>query len=283
MPPMRRRAYCGPVQAVILDWAGTAVDYGSWAPVAVFLRLFEQHGVTITPEDARAGMGLMKKDHLRAILARPTVAAAWRSVSGAPPTEHDIDELFAQFIPLQLSVVQDYAIPVPGLIDVVKEIRKRGIKIGSTTGYLRAMMDMLAPAAAAHGYRPDSIVCPDDVPAGRPAPWMCFRNAMQLGVYPMAALVKVGDTPVDIEEGLNAGMWTVGVTLTGSLLGLTQTDVDALTPSERVEAHTRIGEQLRAAGAHHIIEGIWDLPHAIDEIEERLQRGETPVMESWQS
>ncbi|PMP81902.1 MAG: phosphonoacetaldehyde hydrolase, partial [Roseiflexus castenholzii] len=69
MPPMKRRAYCGPVQAVILDWAGTAVDYGSWAPVAVFLRLFEQHGVTITPEDARAGMGLMKKDHLRAILA----------------------------------------------------------------------------------------------------------------------------------------------------------------------------------------------------------------------
>jgi phosphonoacetaldehyde hydrolase len=277
MHPMLRRAYSGPIRAVILDWAGTAVDYGSWAPVAVFLRLFEQCGVIITPEDARAGMGLMKKDHLRAILARPAVAAAWQSVCGAPPAEHDIERLFAQFIPLQMSVVRDYAVPIPGLLDALAALRERAIKIGSTTGYLRAMMDILAPAAAAHGYRPDSIVCPDDVPVGRPAPWMCFQNAMQLGVYPMAALVKVGDTPVDIEEGLNAGMWTVGVTLTGNLLGLTRTDVDALTPSERAEAHARIGEQLRAAGAHLIIEGVWDLLRAIDEIEERIRCGETPA------
>ncbi len=278
MQSMAQRTYRGPIRAVILDWAGTAVDYGSWAPVAVFLRLFEQRGVTITPEDARAGMGLMKKDHLRAILDRPTVAAAWRSVYGAPPAEHDIEDLFAQFVPLQLSVVQEYATPVPGLLDTLEVLRKRGIKIGSTTGYLRAMMDMLAPAAAAQGYVPDSIVCPDDVPAGRPAPWMCFQNAMNLGVYPMAAMVKAGDTPVDIEEGLNAGMWTVGVTLTGSLLGLTGASVAALTPQEREDAHARIGAQLVAVGAHLVIEGVWDLPRAIDDIEDRMRRGETPTV-----
>lgn len=278
MQPTAQRTYRGPVRGVILDWAGTAVDYGAFAPVAVFMRLFEQRGVPITAEDARAGMGLMKKDHLRAILERPTVAAAWRSVHGAPPDERDINELFDQFVPLQLSVVREYAAPIPGLIDAVTELRARGVRIGSTTGYLRAMMDMLAPAAATHGYRPDSIICPDDVPAGRPAPWMCFQNAMRLGVYPMAALVKVGDTPVDIEEGLNAGMWTVGVTLTGSLLGLTEACVNSLTPSERAEAHTRIGEQLYAAGAHLVIEGVWDLPRAIDDIEARIQRGETPTL-----
>ncbi|MCS6839747.1 MAG: phosphonoacetaldehyde hydrolase [Roseiflexus sp.] len=278
MQPQAQRTYCGPVRGVILDWAGTAVDYGSFAPVAVFVRLFEQRGVPITPADARAGMGLMKKDHLRAILERPAVAAAWRSVYGAPPAERDINELFAQFVPLQMSVVQEYATPVPGLIDAVTELRKRGVRIGTTTGYLRAMMDILAPAAAARGYRPDSIVCPDDVPAGRPAPWMCFQNAMRLGVYPMAALVKVGDTLADIEEGLNAGMWTVGVTLTSSLLGLTESEVGALTPSERADAHARIGEQLYAVGAHLVIEGVWDLPRAIDEIEDRIQRGETPTM-----
>lgn len=278
MQPTAQRTYRGPVRGVILDWAGTAVDYGAFAPVAVFVRLFEQRGVPITPEDARAGMGLMKKDHLRAILDRPAIAAAWRSVYGAPPAEQHIDELFEQFIPLQLSVVREYATPIPGLIDAITELRKRGVRIGTTTGYLRAMMDILAPAAAAHGYRPDSIVCPDEVPAGRPAPWMCFQNAMRLGVYPMAALVKVGDTPVDIEEGLNAGMWTVGVTLTGNLLGLTEAEVNALTPSDRVEAHTRIGEQLYAAGAHLVIEGVWDLPRAINEIEARIRRGETPTM-----
>ena len=160
-----RRRYRGAIGAVILDWAGTAVDYGSFAPTAVFLRLFADRGVVITPEDARAGMGLMKKDHLRTILARPTVSSAWQSVHGAPPSEPDIDDLFEQFIPLQTAVLKEHAEPIPGVIEATAELRKRGIKIGSTTGYLRAMMATLAPIAAAHGYHPDCIVCPDDVPA----------------------------------------------------------------------------------------------------------------------
>ena len=273
-----RRRYRGAIGAVILDWAGTAVDYGSFAPIAVFLRLFADQGVVITPEDARAGMGLMKKDHLRTILARPTVRSAWQSVHGAPPSEPDIDGLFEQFIPLQTSVLKEYAEPIPGMIEATVELRKRGIKIGSTTGYLRAMMATLAPIAAAHGYHPDCIVCPDDVPAGRPAPWMCFMNAMRLEVYPMAALIKVGDTPVDIEEGLNVGMWTIGVTLTGNLLGKTRSDVEALSPQQRASIHAQIGEQLLAAGAHLVIEGVWDLPCAVQQIEERMLHGETPLM-----
>ncbi len=277
MTTITRRPYRGPLRAVILDWAGTAVDHGSFAPTTVFLRLFADRGVPITPDDARAGMGLMKKEHLRVILARPVVAAAWEAVHGAPPTAGDIEDLFDRFVPLQLAVLADHAEPIPGLLETVAELRWRGLKIGSTTGYLRAMMDVLAPAAAARGYAPDCLVCSDEVPAGRPAPWMCFLNAMRLGVYPMAALVKVGDTPVDIEEGLNAGMWTVGVTLTGSPLGLTAAEVAALTPQERAEAHARIGGQLLAAGTHLVIEGIGDLPGAIDELEARLRRGETPL------
>lgn len=272
-----QRSYRGPLRAVILDWAGTAVDYGSFAPSTVFLRLFASRGVTVSMDDVRAGMGLMKQDHLRAILARPAVAAAWQAVHGEPATATDLDELFASFVPLQLSVLADYAEPIPGVLNALAELRGRGIAIGSTTGYLRAMMDVLAPAAAARGYAPDSLVCPDEVPAGRPAPWMCFQNAMRLGVYPMAALAKVGDTPVDIEEGVNAGMWTVGVTLTGSLLGQTVAEVERLTPAARAAAHARIGDQLLAAGAHLVIEGAWALPEAIDALEARLRRGETPL------
>jgi phosphonoacetaldehyde hydrolase len=277
MTTIIQRPYRGPLRAVLLDWAGTAVDHGSFAPTTAFLRLFADRGAQITPDDARAGMGLMKKEHLRVILNRPAVAAAWEAVHGAPPTAGDIEDLFARFVPLQLAVLADHAEPIPGLLETVAELRRRGLKIGSTTGYLRAMMDVLAPAAAARGYAPDCLVCSDEVPAGRPAPWMCFLNAMRLGVYPMAALVKVGDTPVDIEEGLNAGMWTVGVTLTGSPPGLTAAEVADLTPQERADAHARIGGQLLAAGAHLVIEGIGDLPGAIDELEARLRRGETPL------
>lgn len=271
-----RRVYRGPVRAVILDWAGTTVDYGSFAPTAVFFRLFKSRGITITADDARSGMGLMKKDHLRAILARPAVAEAWRAVHGAPATDADVDEMFEQFVLLQTAVLADYADPIPGLLDVLKELRGRGIKIGSTTGYLSEMMAVLGPEAARRGYAPDCIVCPDHVPAGRPYPWMCYLNAIQLGVYPNEAIVKVGDSLPDIEEGLNAGMWSVGVALTGNLLGLTQVEVEALAPEERQAARERIAEQLYRAGAHEVIDGIWDLPQALARIEHRLAQGERP-------
>ncbi len=271
-----RRSYRGPVKAVVLDWAGTAVDYGSFAPTAVFLRLFESRGVTISPSDARSGMGLMKKDHLRAILARPAVAMAWQAARGAPATENDIEDLFENFIPMQVAILADYAEPIPGLLDVLRELRSRGIKIGSTTGYLRSMMDILAPEAARRGYSPDCIICPDEVPAGRPYPWMCYQNAIQLGVYPMEALVKVGDTVPDIEEGLNAGMWSVGISLTGNLLGLREAEVNALDESQREAARREAESHLYRAGAHSVVNGIWGLPAVLDEIEYRLEHGDHP-------
>jgi len=64
------------------------------------------------------------------------------------------------------------------------------------------MMEVLAPKAKENGYEPDCIVCPDEVPAGRPFPWMCYENAIRLGAYPMQAIVKVGDTLPDIERRL---------------------------------------------------------------------------------
>ena len=103
---------------------------------------------------------------------------------------------------------------------------------------------------------------------------MCYQNAIRLNVFPMQAMVKVGDTVVDIEEGLNAGMWTVGISLTGNLLGLTESQVNALPSEERESARKRIEAQLYQAGAHVVIDGIWDLPRAINEIEYRLTDGE---------
>ncbi|WP_345324396.1 HAD hydrolase-like protein [Candidatus Villigracilis proximus] len=157
---------------------------------------------------------------------------------------------------------------------MVQELRDRDMKIGTTTGYLRSMMDILAPKAKENGYEPDCIVCPDEVPAGRPYPWMCYQNAIQLGVFPMQAIVKVGDTLVDIEEGLNAGMWTVGLSLTGNLLGLKEAEVNALSEEDKESALEKIEAQFYQTDAHYVIEGIWDLPDVLDDIEFRLAQVE---------
>lgn len=270
------RSYIGGVQAVILDWAGTTVDFGSFAPTAVFVRLFERHGVAITPTHARSGMGLMKKDHLRAILQLPEVRAAWEAVHGAPAGDADVDRLYADFEPLQIDVVADYARPIPGLLETVAFIRSRGWKIGTTTGYTRPMMEVLAQAARAYGYEPDAIVTPSDAPAGRPYPWMCYKLAIELQVYPMAAMVKVGDTLPDIEEGLNAGMWTVGVALTGNMVGLSEAEFAQLSAEEVAALRREVGARFFAAGAHYVIDSIADLPPVLERIDARVRNGEEP-------
>ncbi|MBI5950042.1 MAG: phosphonoacetaldehyde hydrolase [Chloroflexi bacterium] len=272
-----RRTYRGPVQAVILDWAGTTVDFGSFAPTAVFIRLFESQGVAITATDARSGMGLMKKDHLRTILSRPSVAEAWKVAHGSYASEADIDNLFENFVPMQIDVLKEYAEPIPGCLEAIDELRESNIKIGSTTGYIRSMMDVLAPVAKEKGYDPDCIVCPDEVPAGRPFPWMIYQNLMQLDVYPMQSVVKVGDTLADIEEGLNAGVWTVGISLTGNLIGLSREQLAELSDEEQLSAQEKAEDQLYRAGAHYVIDGIWDLSSVLKEINNRLSAGESPA------
>ena len=211
-----------PVRLVVFDWAGTTIDHGCFAPVQPFVDALAAANVEITIAEARQPMGLSKRDHLCAILAMPRVAARWREVHHRDVVEADIDMLFhEQFMPRQLQCVRDCCDFVPGLLECVGELRARGIKIATSTGYFAEAARIVFDLAAQRGYRPDLNNCPDDVRAGRPAPWMIFRSMAALDVYPPSAVVKVGDTVPDIEEGLNAGAWSVGVTHTGSDVGMT--------------------------------------------------------------
>ncbi len=214
------------IEAVIFDWAGTTVDYGCFAPLEVFMKIFQKRGVEITAAEARKPMGLLKIDHVRALTEMPRIADEWKGVFGQLPTEADIHEMYEEFEEILFSILPSYATPIDEVKEVIASLRERGIKIGSTTGYTREMMEIVAKEAALQGYKPDFLVTPDDVPAGRPYPWMCYKNAMELGVYPMNHMIKVGDTVSDMKEGRNAGMWTVGVILGSSELGLTEEEVE---------------------------------------------------------
>jgi len=270
------RSYRGPLQAVIVDWAGTTVDYGCFSPTAPFVQVFASRGVTLTLAQARAPMGLMKRDHIRAIAQMPAVAEQWQAVNGQPCTEADIDALFDKFVPLQLAILREYAAPIPGVVETIARLRQHGLKIGSSTGYTRAMMEILAPEAARRGFAPDSWVCSTDVPQGRPAPWMIYHNAQNLNVFPMEALVKIGDTIPDIEEGLNAGAWTVGVARTGNELGLSESEVAELAPTELQQRLDKIKQRFLQAGAHYVIDSLADCWPVLEHINQRLKKGQKP-------
>ncbi|WP_431809764.1 phosphonoacetaldehyde hydrolase [Brevibacillus agri] len=264
------------MKAVIFDWAGTMVDYGCFAPLAVFLQVFQKRGIALAIDEAREPMGMLKRDHIRALCQMERVAALWQEKFGRAPDEKDVDELYADFEPLLMATLHDYATPVPGALELVARLRERGLKIGSTTGYTREMMNVVAASAKRQGYEPDALVTPSEVSAGRPYPWMCYQNALLLGVYPMSELVKVGDTTSDMQEGRNAGMWTVGVLKGGSELGLSQQEVADM-PAEELQARlANAAARLKAAGAHYVIEEIGRLDEVLDKIERRQAAGEHP-------
>jgi phosphonoacetaldehyde hydrolase len=270
---MRARAS---VRLVIFDWAGTTVDHGSRGPLLPFVRAFAARGVEITEAEARGPMGVHKKDHIRALLRSPAIARRWRERHGSDATPGDVDELYRLFMPLQLEVIDAFADPVPGLLDCVGWLRGNGVAVGATTGYFRAAAERVYRAAAAQGYRPDHCVCAEEVSAGRPAPWMVFRVMEALGVYPPAAVVKVGDTVPDIGEGLAAGAWSVGVLRSSSAVGCTEQEWDALPPPEQVRRLAGCRENLLAAGAHAVVETLAELPAVLNDIDARLGRGEKP-------
>ncbi len=271
-----RRSYRGPLRGVILDWAGTTMDYGCFAPAVVFREVFKRKGVAITIEQAREPMGAHKKVHIRQISRMEPVAQKWEEVRGRRPNEDDVGEMFADFVPLQLACLAEYADLIPGTLEAVAEFRRLGMKVGSTTGYTEEMMELLCSEAERRGYVPDATVCATQVPAGRPAPWMCLQNAFDLQIYPMEALVKVGDTLPDISEGLNAGMWTIGLAKTGNEMGMTEAEVEALEPEVRADKLDRAYQRMYHAGAHYVVDGIADTPPLLAEISTRLARGERP-------
>jgi phosphonoacetaldehyde hydrolase len=260
------------LRAVIFDWAGTTVDYGSRAPAAVFLEIFRRSGVEITSAEAREPMGRAKRDHIQAILAMPRVAEAWKRARGTSPANADIDRLYAEFLPLQLATLAQHADVIPGVPEVVAECRRRGLGVGSSTGYTRALMDVVEPLARQGGFAPDAIICADDVPQGRPYPWMLFRAAEKLNAYPPAALVAVDDTPVGIEAGKNAGAWTVAVTRSGNSLGLSQAETEALEPADLKRRIDTAAADFRRLGADYVIDSVADLVPVLDDIGARLKQ-----------
>lgn len=271
-----RRHYHGPVRLVVFDWAGTTIDFGCMAPAGAFAELFARHGVRATIEEARGPMGMHKRDHIRTMLTYPSIARQWAEKHGHAATEAEVEALFQEFIPMQLEVLPNYCGLIPGIVETAAALRVHGILLGGTTGYNEEMMNICLAAAKKQGYAPDASFAGSQVPAGRPAPWMAVRVAMELGVYPFESIVKVGDTVTDIQEGLNGGMWSVGVTVTGNEVGLSPADWAALPHAEQARLNALARAKLFEAGAHFVIDGVADLPPVIDAISARLQRGERP-------
>ncbi len=252
------------IELVVFDWAGTTVDYGSGAPSEVFGKVFRAAGIDFTKEEIDGPMGLEKKAHIRRLLSTESGSRQWTEKYGRPWNEDDVDNLYENFEAALHEVVAERSDPLEGVPETVARLRKAGLKIGSTTGYNDWMMEQVRPRAAAGGYEPDCVVTPDTTGIGRPSPFMLFECMRRLHVYPACRVVKVGDTAVDMEEGVNAGTFCIGILTGSSLLGLTKEQYESMSEKELKARKEKAADRYFKAGADLVIDSIRDLPEAID-------------------
>ncbi|MGL5379564.1 phosphonoacetaldehyde hydrolase [Clostridium sp.] len=264
------------IQGVIFDWAGTTMDYGCFSPVGAFMDAFKEIGIDLTIEEAREPMGKLKIDHTRAILEMNSVKERFYKLFNRESNEEDVNKLYKGFEDVLFKTLKDYVDLNPYVLDTISELRAKEIKIGSTTGYTKEMMDVILPIAKEKGYSPDFCIASDQLGYGRPYPYMMYENARALNIYPQKSLVKVGDTVVDMQEGVNAGTWAVGLVLGSSELGLTLEEVKNMDKDLLENKMEEVRKKLFAAGAHYVIDDMSGLIDVIEDINRKLEDGVNP-------
>ena len=262
------------VKACVLDWSGTVCDKYTMAPAVTFQQTFAEHGIRVSVNQCREPMGLRKDLHLEHMLFNDgDIQQQWSLTYKRRPQDVDVTSLYTTFIPLQMLCLKDHATLIPGTLETFETLQgEQGIKMGSTTGFTRQMIDILNHEAALQGVELDSTVGGDEVEHGcRPSPHMLFQNLDNMNIDDVHTVVKVDDTVGGIQEGLNAGCWTVGVSRYSNYMNIESEEHEkSLSPEQLEERNRASAEKLRAAGAHYVVDSIADLPDVVEKINKRL-------------
>ena len=272
------RVYQGRVKGLVLDWSGTTADEYVIAPAVVFVDVFKKFDVEISMTEAREPMGLRKDLHILELTKLPKIRERWNKVHGRYPDQGDVDRMFADFVPMQLDCLRKYTNLLPHVADVTQEFQKEGIKIGSSTGFVRSMVDILEEDAKKQGYTPDASVAGDEVVNGaRPKPFMVYRNLDLMNVHPIQSVVKVDDTVGGVGEALEAGCWGVGIARYSNYMDMDTLEEAQSLPKDEIQRRlVKTRDILQKAGAHYVINTFDELPGVVEEINLRLSKGERP-------
>ncbi len=265
------------IRAVVFDWAGTIIDFGSLAPMGAFVKLFANHGIEISIAQARVPMGLPKLAHIKALGQMPAIADQWQTLHGQSFSDADAESLLREFEPMSARAALEHSDFIPGFLETYAWLKSSDIGVATTTGYTRTIMTPLIALAKDAGFDPTLVVCCDDVAKSRPDPMGMQRCMEALGLVDIPQLVvKVDDTEPGLQEGRNAGCWAVGVAASGNALGWSLEQWNAANLETRAQVLAEATECLIKAGAHEVVASVADLGRALERIAIRMNSGETP-------
>jgi phosphonatase-like hydrolase len=196
------------IKLVVFDIAGTTVkDNGEIA--TAFHDAMKEHGYDIPHEKIYPLMGYKKPEAIRMMLEEYETDVA------AVTTEY-INDIHDRFIELMLEYYThtNELQPLPHAEEVFARLRERGIKIGLDTGFSTNITNVIIERLGwLKDGKIDYVVCSNEVPAGRPHPYMIQKMMQAAGIEDSKQVIKIGDTEVDINEGKNAGcLYSIGVT-----------------------------------------------------------------------
>jgi phosphonatase-like hydrolase len=215
---------------VIFDVAGTIIeDHGE--VVTAFSRALDRNGITYGKDELKAWKGASKREVIRHFVGR----------GPAYDPERVVEATFLSFRDELAGLYREKLVPIAGAEGCFSWCRDRGIVIATTTGFYREESDLILDRM---GWRSAfaANISSSDVRRGRPAPYMIFRAMEATGVTDVKEVINVGDTPLDLQSGSNAGLAGVIGVLTG--------------------AHNR--ESLERELHTHIINTVADLPELIE-------------------
>jgi phosphonatase-like hydrolase len=217
-----------PVRLIALDVGGTIVEDRGDVP-ALLSKALRHRGVESTPAEIATWRGASKRDIVRHFVEKQTFL-------GKGDREKVIETIYGEFTESLIAAYRTVP-PVRGAEAAIAQLRRRGYQIATTTGFDRAVTSSIFLRLGWESLFA-AVICSDDVVHGRPAPYMLFHAMEAARVENVAQVVAVGDTPLDLQAGTNAGVRGVVGVLTGA----------------------GTADQLNAEPHTHIVSSVADIP-----------------------
>jgi len=181
------------VELVVCDMAGTTVRDAGQVPKA-FTSALAAHGIAVTPQAINSLRGASKRQAILNLIPEGGDRAA------------KSEQVYATFVQHLAQVFKGTVEPVPGAREMIDTLRSRGVRVALNTGFDRDTTTLLLDALHWREGVVDAVVCGDEVPQGRPAPYMIFRCMEATGVVDVRRVANAGDTVLDLQAGYNAGV-----------------------------------------------------------------------------
>jgi phosphonatase-like hydrolase len=198
----------GPIQLVVFDLAGTTIE-DDGAVLRCLVETAQAYDLPGTPDELNALMGMNKREVFGLL-------AAQLHPDNPAQAERLADAALETFIGKMKAAYDDHLAPMPGAEDTFAFLRARGIKVATDTGFDATIGGLIMERLNWPGRLIDLAVFSSDVPRGRPAPYMIFHAMQRLDVLDVRQVMKLGDSPADLEEGANAGCAEVIGVLSGA-------------------------------------------------------------------